>query len=245
MLPPAKPKDQYPWGERRGLTFLPFPFDYVTEQAVFTWEQHFGFGTKWWDPINQKLNHWDKDNEQHGNFWFRMMDHIGERKERVNKMPLSSFVDMERGNFAVWERQKSNYCNHLNAKYRWFQRQDNRNKTAEHVYWEHLWLSCYYQNTKLAGMEHERLRRLHEAGVFDAIKERTKWSNKMPYSMMTKYDFPQEVDFNRFRDSDNTWETYHERKAKGEFIKNPQTPDTGMLPKNVAKLPPNSNPSVV
>jgi len=66
-------------------------------------------------------------------------------------------------------------------------------------------------------MEAERMRRLGEAGVLDAIKEKSKWQTKF---------IPQRgyrvIDYNRFRDDDNSWETYEKRKAAGEFIKNPQ-----------------------
>jgi len=230
MLEQHEKKKDYPWSERLGFPSLPFPLDYYTMIGHDMIAAPIcGDGNRWWHPIHKKTSPMKMNDETGGMYWYRRLDHIGERRKRINKMPLSSFVDMERGNYRM-DEFKSSYCNHLLAKWAYHQKINNRRHTKEQNYWQNQYISCWYNTEKVANMETERLARLHDAGIFQAIEERDKNRTKFPVKIMYDLVNPQVIDFNRFRDSDNTWESYMKKKAEGEFIKNRQLPDQGTPP---------------
>ena len=213
----ALPRDRYPTSERH--TFLG---DNITDGLFHQIYHTSGIGNKWWDKTySGPLNIFRRQEEDTGAHWYRRLDHIGEREKRINHLPLSAMVDAERGNYN-YDKHKFQYCNHLRYHYGNADRWENEHKTAHGAHARHAYDSCIYNNEKVGRMEAERMRRLGEAGVLDAIREKSKFKNK--FIPVRGYRV---IDFNRFRDEDNSWETYEKRKAAGEFVKNPQRPEQG------------------
>jgi len=210
----AKPREEYPSSQKHGMG------DYITDYLMYNINFFGGFGSKWFDPVGPKLHwgaykpDWSNFEENAGPSLYRELDHIGQRAIRKNKLPMSTMVDSERG---AYERdgQKSNYCMHIRLHQGYCEKYQSRNKDAHCAHMQHLYFNCEKSATLLMEMERERFRRLNEAGVVDAVLQKSKRKNKFPL------DSPL-VDYNRFRDDDNTWKSYYEKKKAGEFLKNPQ-----------------------
>ena len=210
----AKPRDEYPASQRHGFG------DYLSDYLMYNINFFGGFGTKWWDPVATKLYakaykpDWSNYEEHAGPSLYRELDHIGERSVRKNKLPMSAMVDAERGNYEK-DKNKTNYCMHIRYHQGYCEKYQSRNKDAHCKHMQHLFFNCEKSNNLLQMMEWERFRRLNEAGVVDAVLEKSKRKSKFPL------DSPM-TDWNRFRDDDNSWKSYYEKKKAGEFLKNPQ-----------------------
>lgn len=212
-----KPRDEYPSWERS----LGFPFSGWGPQGVI------GVIADWahdWytiivespmtDPVVNRLN-WLSNHPLESQMNFRMVDHIGDREKRVNKMPLWDFIHAEQSNDRI-DHAKITYCHHWGYELGKCLRSQAELKDFHCKHVEHMLLSCNNNEERLQRMEFERFRRLAQTGVVDAVLKENGNARHFKQAMGMKV-----IDPNRFRDQDNSWETYFKRKASGEFLKNP------------------------